>query len=47
MSIYGWSGSYRQMHNLHITVETGSRNDRGFNLAAKIRLLSLIICSPG
>lgn len=22
MGIYVWSGSYRQMHNLHVTVET-------------------------
>jgi hypothetical protein len=47
MSVYVWSGSYRQMYNLHVTVETDSRNDLGFNLAAKVRLLSLIGCSPG
>jgi len=47
MSIYVWSGSYRQMNNLHVTVDRDSRNDLGFNLAAKVRLLSLVGCSLG
>ena len=42
MSIYVWSRSHRQMHNLHIAVETDSRNVLGFSIPAKIRLLSLI-----